>query len=163
MIGGQLERLILKTLLIIFHSPSENTQRMADTMVKAANKYKSEDLNIILKSPFDAHENDVLACDAIILGTTENLGYMAGALKDFFDRVYYPCLEVKQGLPVAVVIRAGHDGTGTKRALETILTGLRWRWVQEPMICKGPWQETFITDVSDLSEGMALSLQQGII
>lgn len=153
----------MKTLLIVFHSPSENTQIMSDAMLKAAKKHQNEDLNIILKSPFDADASDVLACDAIILGTTENLAYMSGALKDFFDRIYYPCLELKQGLPVAVVIRAGHDGTGTKIALETILTGLKWRWVQAPLICKGVWQEAFLKDVSELSEGMAVAVQQGII
>lgn len=153
----------MKTLLIVFHSPSENTQLMSDAMLKAAKKHQNEDLNIILKSPFDADASDVLACDAIILGTTENLAYMSGALKDFFDRIYYPCLELKQGLPVAVVIRAGHDGTGTKIALETILTGLKWRWVQAPLICKGVWQEAFLKDVSELSEGMAVAVQQGII
>jgi len=136
---------------------------MSDAMLKAAKKHQNEDLNIILKSPFDADASDVLACDAIILGTTENLAYMSGALKDFFDRIYYPCLELKQGLPVAVVIRAGHDGTGTKIALETILTGLKWRWVQAPLICKGVWQEAFLKDVSELSEGMAVAVQQGII
>ena len=153
----------MKTLLIVFHSPSENTQLMSDAMLKAAKKHQNEDLNIILKSPFDADASDVLTCDAIILGTTENLAYMSGALKDFFDRIYYPCLELKQGLPVAVVIRAGHDGTGTKIALETILTGLKWRWVQAPLICKGVWQEAFLKDVSELSEGMAVAVQQGII
>ena len=153
----------MKTLLIVFHSPSENTQLMSDAMLKAAKKHQNEDLNIILKSPFDTDASDVLACDAIILGTTENLAYMSGALKDFFDRIYYPCLELKQGLPVAVVIRAGHDGTGTKIALETILTGLKWRWVQAPLICKGVWQEAFLKDVSELSEGMAVAVQQGII
>lgn len=153
----------MKTLLIVFHSPSENTQLMSDAMLKAAKKHQNEDLNIILKTPFDADASDVLTCDAIILGTTENLAYMSGALKDFFDRIYYPCLELKQGLPVAVVIRAGHDGTGTKIALETILTGLKWRWVQAPLICKGVWQEAFLKDVSELSEGMAVAVQQGII
>lgn len=153
----------MKTLLIVFHSPSENTQIMSDAMLKAAKKHQNEDLNIILKTPFDADASDVLTCDAIILGTTENLAYMSGALKDFFDRIYYPCLELKQGLPVAVVIRAGHDGTGTKIALETILTGLKWRWVQAPLICKGVWQEAFLKDVSELSEGMAVAVQQGII
>jgi len=153
----------MKTLLIVFHAPSENTQKLLSAVKHGIGDYGADNLDIVIKSPFDAVPEDVLACDAIILGTTENLGYMSGALKDFFDRVYYPCLELKQGLPVAAIIRAGHDGTGTRRALETILTGLRWRWVQEPVICKGDWDEAFLQSCSDLSEGMAVALIEGMI
>jgi multimeric flavodoxin WrbA len=153
----------MKTLLVVFHSPSDNTLKMLKAIGQAARQYETDDLNIIIKTPFEAKADDVINCDAILLGTTENLGYMSGALKDFFDRVYYPCLEIKQGLPVAVIIRAGHDGTGTRRAIETILTGLRWRWVQEPLICKGPWQDSFLEQCAELSEGMAVALQQGMI
>jgi hypothetical protein len=153
----------MKTLLVVFHGPSENTQKMMQAIVNVGIQYNTDDFNVCVKSPFDTTADDVLTCDAIILGTTENLGYMSGALKDFFDRVYYPCLELKQGLPAAAIIRAGHDGTGTKRALETILKGLRWRWVQAPLICKGPWSEGFVVECAELSEGMASALQQGII
>jgi multimeric flavodoxin WrbA len=153
----------MKTLLLVFHTPSQNTQAMADAMTQAVSAAELENLQIILKSPLQANQDDVLACDGIILGTTENLGYMSGALKDFFDRIYYPCLEIKQGLPVAAVVRAGHDGTGTCRALQTILTGLRWRWVQEILVCKGPWQDEFIAQCQELAQGMAVGLSEGII
>lgn len=153
----------MKTLLLVFHTPSQNTQAMADAMTQAVSAAELDNLQIILKSPLQANQDDVLACDGIILGTTENLGYMSGALKYFFDRIYYPCLEIKQGLPVAAVVRAGHDGTGTCRALQTILTGLRWRWVQEILVCKGPWQDEFIAQCQELAQGMAVGLSEGII
>jgi multimeric flavodoxin WrbA len=153
----------MKTLLVVFHSPSHNTSLMSDAVAQAAKQHEGVDLKIKIKTPFETDAEDVLHCDAIILGTTENLGYMSGALKDFFDRIYYPCLDVKQGLPVAAIIRAGHDGTGTQRALETILTGLRWRWVQSPLLCKGKWDVKFLTECAELSEGMTLALEQGII
>ena len=95
---------------------------------------------------------------AIILGTPENLGYMSGALKDFFDRCYYPLLEKTEGLPYALFIRAGSDGTGTRRAVESIATGLRWRKAREPLICRGPWREEFVDEARELGALMAASL-----
>lgn len=153
----------MKRLLLVFHTPSENTQKMLHSMVRVIEKEHLQQVQCIVKAPLEASYEDVLNCDAIILGTTENLAYMSGALKDFFDRIYYPCLEAKQGLPVAAIVRAGHDGTGTCRALTTILTGLRWRWVQEILLCKGPWQDAFLQDCQDLAQGMAVALDEGMI
>src|SRR3546814_7159181 len=87
---------------------------------------------------------------------------MSGALKDFFDRSYYGVIDKTEGLPYCLYIRAGHDGTGTRRGVETIVTGLRWRAVQEPLICRGAWQERFVADCRDLGMAMAAGLEAGI-
>ena len=150
-----------KTLLIVAHAPSSNTKKLAQAAYNGAN-HPDIDIKVVLKSPQDTQPEDVLAADALLLGTTENLAYMAGLTKDFFDRCYYPVLEKKQGMPFAVYIRAGHDGTGTKLALKIITTGLRWSWVQEALILQGDWQKSFTERVEELAMTLAAGVEAGI-
>ena len=151
-----------KRLLIVAHAPSPNTLRLREAALDGATEMAEGSLDIVCKAPLEAGPDDVLAAQAVLLGTTENLGYMSGALKDFFDRSYYPCLEQAQGLPYGLYIRAGHDGTGTRRGVETIVTGLRWRAVREPVICRGDWQESFVGEVRELGALMAAGLDAGV-
>ncbi|MDF1779789.1 MAG: NAD(P)H-dependent oxidoreductase [Alcanivoracaceae bacterium] len=152
-----------KKLLVVAHAPSPNTQKLVDAVLRGAQHADIENVSVMWKPPLDAGPDDVLNADGIILGTTENLGYMSGALKDFFDRSYYPVLEKKQGLPCAVYIRAGHDGTGTQRALESILTGLRWKLAQDIVVCRGDWNDAFIEQCEELGLYMAAGLDNGIL
>ena len=152
----------MKSLVIIAHMPSENTRRLAEAVRDGAQSDEIAGVTSRLISPFEADAADVLNADAVILGTTENLGYMSGALKDFFDRIYYPCLEQKQGLSVAAYIRAGHDGTATQRALESIITGLQWRWVQPILLCRGEWDPAFIEQCETLGATVAAGLGTGL-
>ena len=147
-----------KQILIVAHQPSENTMHLAQAALRGATHRDLENISAHLLTPFEAQVEDVLQADAIILGTTENLAYMSGALKDFFDRTYNQVLEKKQGLPVVCFIRAGSDGTGTQRAIETIVTGLKWCWIQEPLICKGEWQEVFVQQVEELALSLAAQI-----
>ena len=148
-----------KKLLIVAHMPSVNTTQMAQQVLAGSKHSDFSGIETMLKSPFQADESDVLASDGIILGTTENLGYMSGALKDFFDRIYYPCLEEKQGLPYALYIRAGMDGTGTRRGVETIITGLKWREAHPVVLCKGDYQDKIrVSPQQNFSKGHKHSL-----
>ena len=106
-----------KRLLIVAHAPSPNTRRLLNSVVGGARSPEIENVAVTALSPFDTGPDEVKAAQAIILGTTENLGYMSGALKDFFDRVYYPCLEALTTgafgtMTLAVMSRAtlGHTG-----------------------------------------------------
>jgi multimeric flavodoxin WrbA len=152
----------LRTLLIVAHAPSPNTEQMRDAVAAGATSPDVEGVEVVALSLFATQPEHVLAAYVDITGTTENLGYMSGALKDFFDRCYYPCLEKTQGLPYALYIRAGHDGTGTRRGVETIVTGLRWRRIQEPLICRGSWREEFLDQCRELGLLMAAGLEAGV-
>ena len=152
-----------KTLLIVAHVPSVNTQRLAQLAQQAITPELIDNVSVVLKTPLATTVDDVLQADAIIIGTTENFGYMAGLTKDFFERIFYPVLEQKQGLPVACYIRASLDGTGTQRAIESIIKGLRWRWVQQPLVLKGEWKDGFETQVNELVLTVAAGLSIGIL
>jgi|TARA_X000001388_G_scaffold70187_1_gene59153 multimeric flavodoxin WrbA len=151
-----------KQLLIVAHAPSPNTRKLAEAALRGARHPDIEQVETRWVPPLEAQPQDVLQADAIILGTTENLGYMSGALKDFFDRCYYPVLEEKQGLPCALYIRAGMDGTGTRRAVESIVTGLRWNWLQAPLTLRGDWQDDFEQQVEQLGLYMAAGLDNAV-
>jgi hypothetical protein len=146
----------MTNILFIAHAPSPNTARLRDA---ATGRIKDEtNVRLDARSPFDCEADDARSADGIIIGTIENIGAMAGATKDFFDRSYNDLLDVTAGKPVAVYIRAGLDGTGTKRGIESILTGLRWRLVAPPLILKGDWNDQFPDQAAEL----ALTLAAGV-
>ncbi len=152
-----------KKLLIVAHNPSPNTQALVDAILRGAQHEDIDGVEVRYLPPLEAGSEDVLWADAIILGTTENFGYMSGALKDFFDRIYYPCLEKTEALPFALYIRAGLDGTGTKIAVGKITSGLKWKPVQDTIILHGEYCDEFIGQCEELGMLMAASLESGII
>jgi multimeric flavodoxin WrbA len=151
-----------KRLLLVAHAPSPNTQAMRDALLEGARAPEIENVEARSLTPFETNPEDVWGADGVLLLTPENLGYMSGALKDFFDRCYSPCLDRTQGRPYALVIRAGNDGAGTRRGVETIVTGLRWRAIQEPVICRGEWRAGFVDQCRELGMLMAAGLDAGV-
>jgi len=149
-------------LLIVSHSPSSNTREMTAAVLRGCSNEDLSGIEVKDIRPLQAGVEDVLWAEGIILGTTENFGYMSGAMKDFFDRIYYPCLEQTQGLPYALFIRAGNDGLGAKSSIERIVNGLCWKQVQSPLICTGAWQESFLSACEELGLTMAAGLEAGI-
>ena len=135
---------------------------MTEAVVEGLEAGAGADLSFSLKTALEAEPDDVLDCDGLIALTPENFGYMSGAMKYFFDRIYYPCLEHTQGLPYALVIRAGNDGTGARQSVERIVTGLAWRAIAEPVISKGEFEESILESCRELGESFAVGLASGI-
>ena len=152
----------MKKLLIVSHTPTPNTRVMANAVVEGASHVEINGIDVLCKQPLETGPEEVLAADAIILGTTENFGYMSGAMKDFFDRIYYPCLEKTESLPFTVFIRAGNDGLGALNSIEPITKGLAWKLVQKPLICRGKWQPGFVDQCEELGMTLAAGLEAGI-
>jgi multimeric flavodoxin WrbA len=107
---------------------------------------------------FDAGLEDLLWCDGLLLGTPENFGYMSGAMKDFFDRTYYPAEPHALNLPYGLFISAGNDGTGAVREMDRILLGYPMRAVTEPLIAKGEITPEHLEKARELGQTLASGL-----
>ncbi|VUD66570.1 hypothetical protein TDB9533_03625 [Thalassocella blandensis] len=152
----------MRNLLIVAHQPSPNTKTVAQRLYQGANSEADGELVVTIKAPFSTKAEDILSADGVILFTTENFGYMSGAMKDLFDRTYYEVIDAKRGMPYALIIRAGKDGTGTKRACEGIIQGLGWKKIAEPLVLQGEFRPGFIDEAHQFAETFAAGLTSGI-
>jgi multimeric flavodoxin WrbA len=122
----------MKTLLIVFHSLTGGTRQMAEAAAEGAAAEPEITVRLLLAA--ETEPEDVLAADGYIFATPENLAAMAGRMKDFFDRCYYPALDRINGRPYATLICAGSDGENAVRQIARIATGWRLRPVADPLI-----------------------------
>lgn len=151
-----------KRLLVVYHSQTGNTERMLEAVLRGATDPAITHIEVVTKSALLATPEDVLAAQAILLGTPENFGYMSGAMKYFFDHVYYPCLEHTPGRPYGLFIRAGNDGRGALMSIQRIVAGLRWKLVCEPVIAAGEMLPWHFEACETLGTTMAAGLEAGV-
>lgn len=152
----------MKRLLVVWHSRTGHTGQMLEAVLRGARDPALDGVECVVRDALDATPEDVRAAHGIVLGTPENFGYMSGALKMFFERIYYPCLDHTQGLPYGVFIRAGNDGLGALASIERIVTGLRWRRVAAPVIVAGDWDPARLAQCEELGQTLAAGLDAGV-
>lgn len=162
----------MKTLLVVYHSNTGGTRQMAEAAAAGAAR-ESLVRTRLLRAP-EAGPADVLEADGYIFATPETLASIAGLMKDFFERTYYPALERIEGRPYAALICAGSDGQNAARQVARIATGWRLRAVAEPLIVCTDAQtaeailapKTIPLDelarCADLGEALAAGLAAGI-
>lgn len=120
----------MPTLLIIYHSRTGGTRQMATAAAEAARA----ETETLLKPAEHTGPDDLLAADGYIFAAPENLAALSGAMKEFFDRCYYPVLGKLEGRPYAQMVCAGSDGENAARQTARIATGWRLKVVQPPLI-----------------------------
>ena len=120
-----------------------------------------EDVEVVSRAALAGTAVDVLGADGYVLGTPANLGYISGALKHFFDTIYYPCLDETAGRPFGFYIHGNSDTTGAARAIETIATGLRWRLAQRAVTVVGDLTKADRDACWELGAAMAAGLTSG--
>jgi multimeric flavodoxin WrbA len=120
-------------LLIVHHTTSPSMQALLEAVLDGARTDQIEGVEVHTRPALSANAVDVLAADAVVLGTPANIGYMSGALKHFFDTIYYPCLTDTPALPFGLYIHGNNDTVGAARAVEAITKGLSWVRTKPPV------------------------------
>ncbi|HUG58950.1 MAG TPA: NAD(P)H-dependent oxidoreductase [Candidimonas sp.] len=128
-----------KTLLVVWHSRTGAARQMAQAGIEGAKAIAAElecshKLDIVSKMANETEPSDLLGADAFLFCAPENLASLSGAMKEFFDRNYYGVLDQLNGLPYAMMISAGSDGSGAARQMERICTGWRLRLIAPVLI-----------------------------
>jgi len=162
----------MKTLLIVYHSLTGGTRQMAEAAASAART--QDGVAVRLLRATEAGPDDMLAADGYLFAAPENLAAIAGLMKDFFDRCYYPVLERINGRPYAVMVCAGSDGSNALRQIERIATGWRLKpvapglivctYAQTPERILAPKTigAADLARCAELGEGLAAGLEAGV-
>lgn len=149
-----------KNLLIVYHSQSGHTERLAAAVEEGAVRVSGADVRKM--KAWNATAEDLRDCRVLVVCSPEYFGYMAGAVKDLFDRTYEIVRENMAGKSYAVVVSAGNDGRGTLQSVERIIAGFRMRKVQEPIIVRGEISETSLEQCRVLGQTLAAGIELGI-
>src|SRR3954451_8105004 len=149
---------VMPTLLIVHHTPSPGAHSMFEAVRSGVGDDAIEGVEVVVRPALAATAVDVLGADAYVLGTPANFGYMSGALKHFFDQIYYPCLDATQHRPYALYVHGNSDTAGAIRAVETIVTGLQWRQVCNPLTVVGQPARADLDACYDLGATVAANL-----
>ncbi|WP_099022707.1 flavodoxin family protein [Mycolicibacterium palauense] len=120
-----------KTLLVVHHTPSPATREVLEAVLEGARDPEITGVDVVVRPALAATLPDMLDADGYLFGTTANFGYMSGALKHFFDTVYYPSLDHVAGRPYGLWVHGNNDTVGASAAVERIVAGLALERVAE--------------------------------
>jgi len=150
-----------RILLVYGGHPGGRTDRLR-VAVEAGVREAGDGVSLTARPALACGAEELLAAHGLLLGTPEHFGYMSGALKDFFDRTFYPTEGRTAGLPYALFVSAGNDGTGAVRAVERIATGYGWSAVAPPLIVIGDPDAAALRRAQELGATVAAGVAAGI-
>lgn len=150
----------MKSLLIIYHSQSGACAQLSRAAWRGARR--EPDLAVQVLRVWDAGSQHLARADGVLLVAAENSGALAGAMKDFLDRTFYPCIDRALVLPYALLISAGNDGRGAVRQAERILSGYPFTEAAEPLILRGEVTPQHLQASEELGQAFAAGLAMGI-
>ena len=147
-------------LLVVHHTTSPATQELLEAALSGAKADGIEGVDVRVRAALAATASDVLEADGFLLGTPANIGYMSGALKHFFDTIYYPTLTAKTGAPYGLYVHGNNDTTGAVRGVQSITKALGWEQVHEPVTVIGAPDKIAIDAVWELAATVAATVSE---
>jgi multimeric flavodoxin WrbA len=148
------------SLLIVYHSQSGASFRLATAARRGA--LKESGTGLLWRRAWDAGMADIEACAGVLLVAAENSGSLAGGMKDFLDRCFYPAQPLQLNLPYGLVISCGNDGRNACNQVQRIMTGFPMKLVAEPLICRGEPTGAMEEDCENLGHALAAGIGMGI-
>jgi multimeric flavodoxin WrbA len=142
----------------VHHTTSPSLQELLEAVLDGTRADGLEGVDVVVRAALAATAVDVLAADGFLLGTPANIGYLSGAMKHFFDQVYYPCLSAKIGAPYGLYVHGNLDTAGAVRAAESITKGMGWQRVHEPVLVSGGPTKDDLEACWDLGATVAATL-----
>jgi NAD(P)H-dependent FMN reductase len=152
---------VTKRLLVVHHTVSPATHAVHLAVMAGAQDPAIEGVEVMARPALIASAVEVMEADGYLIGCPVNLGYLSGAVKHFFDQVYYPCIDATQGRPYAAYLHSNSDSTGALRALDSITAGLRWRRAQAALVVSGDPSSKDLDAARELGSAVAAELILG--
>ncbi len=142
-------------LLVVHHTPSMAVREMLEALVAGAGHPDLAEVEVAIEPALSATVTDLLAADALVLLTPANIGYMSGALKHFFDTIYYPCMDATRGLPWGLAVHGNTDTTGAVRSVQKIAAALKWEQSAEVLSIIGAPSPAELAAATELGATLA--------
>ncbi len=146
----------MSRVLVVYHSLSGNTKAAAEAVAEGA---KAAGAQVTIKEGLKADTNDLLKCDAIAVGTPDYFSYMAGGVKDFFDRTLYPTKGKVTGKPCAIFVTHGGGGRAVESVKSICGGSFKFKIVGEPVLVKNRPDDAAVKDLKDLGRALAEAAQ----
>lgn len=143
------------TLLVVHHTSSPSLEAMLSAVLDGTRAEGIDGVDVVVKAALAGTAYDVLHADAIVVGTPANIGYMSGALKHFFDQIYYPCLAATRAMPFGLYVHGNLDVVGAQRSVHAVATGLGWAPAHEDVTVVGEPNTAALHQCWDLGATLA--------
>jgi len=137
-------------VLVLYYSRTGRTESLANAVAEGV---KSKGGSAKVKRVDYVTVDDFISCDAVAFGSPNYFGYMAGIMKDFFDKAL-SIREKVTGKPAVAFASGGGSGNAALVSLENMIASFRLDKVTEGVVSKGEPSEEDLEACKKLGQAL---------